>query len=69
MPYRLGWVLYWTCLALPLGLVALAAFHTGGLSSLVTYLHSEPMAALVLSVGTLALWGIANTLRYVLSEL
>jgi hypothetical protein len=67
MPYRL-WVLYWTCLALPLALVALGAFHTGGLSPLVTYLHSEPMPALLLSGGTLALWGVANTLRYVLSE-
>jgi hypothetical protein len=68
MSYRLGWILYWTCLALPVAFVALAVLHTGGLSPLLTYLDSDPMAALLLSAGTIALWGIANILRYVVSE-
>jgi hypothetical protein len=32
MSYRLGWRLYWTCLALPAALVALATLLAGGLS-------------------------------------
>jgi hypothetical protein len=68
MPYHLGWVIYWACVALPVALLAVAALIAGGVDPLLTYLYSEPVAALVLLGGALTPYGIGHTARCVCSE-
>lgn len=66
LPLGLGSLLGFV--ALPVALVAVAAVIAGGVDPLLTYLHSEPVAALVLLGGALTLYGIGHTFRCVRSQ-
>ena len=61
MAYRLGWVLYWTCLVL----AALAVLYVGFVLWVDGTLFS--LGFVVLGVPALLLYGLGRAFRYVLS--
>ena len=70
--YRLGWVLYWACLALAgswvLFLAGWMAMVSGTVTEGVTQIIREPLSFLILfGIPVLALYGLGRAFRYVLS--
>jgi len=66
--YRLGWVLYWICLALGGAWLVFAVTMDGGLDATFAMVARAPLAVLLMhGLPPLVLYGLGRAFRYVLS--
>jgi hypothetical protein len=66
MAYRLGWVLYWLCLAIAGGwsaFVIWVSMEPGGFEDI----RQSPYLVLVMAIPVLVAYGLGRAFRYVLS--
>jgi hypothetical protein len=67
MAYRLGWVLYWGCLALAAAWVLLLLGFVG-VETIIQGIEQAPFGSFVAFSPALILYGLGRALRYVLSN-
>ena len=70
MAYQLGWVLYFSCLAIALGWALFFGFVVAVESEvgLVAAIRKDPMMLAVAGIPALVLYGVGRAFRYVLSK-
>ena len=67
MAYRLGWVLYWTCLVLAGMWAVFFLWWAVSDPGVVEDIRQSPDSAFVLAAPSLLLYGLGRAFRYVLS--
>lgn len=67
MAYRLGWVLYWTCLLAAGAWAAFFSWWAWADPGVVEDIRGSPYLAIVVAAPSLVLYGLGRAFRYVLS--